>query len=318
MNAAVQADDTHGRSFNWRAWLKGGLTVAAIALSAFLLHRTLSKYSLDELAAAVQAVPLARLALAGLFAAGSYVCLTVFDALAVRYVGGRIGYPRVALASFVSLSLGHNIGFAGLSSGAIRYRFYSRWGLSTEDVAKVILFCGVTVAIGLAALAGVALVLQPALAAKTLGLSQTGCIALGAGCIAAVAGYLALAAWLRRPLQIRSWSFEMPHLKLALGQVAIGTVNFALVAACLHQALAAISDIPYAAVASVYVIANVATLITHVPGGLGVIESVVLHLVPAAQVIGALLVFRMVYFLLPLALGGLVFAIAETVFRLRR
>ncbi|MGE4220172.1 MAG: lysylphosphatidylglycerol synthase domain-containing protein [Alphaproteobacteria bacterium] len=314
------ATDTASRSdsVNWRWWTKAGLTVAAIALSAFLLHRALSSYSADELAEAVRAVPFIRLALAVLFAAASYACLTLFDALAVRYVGGRIGYPRIALASFISLSLGHNIGFAGLSSGAIRYRFYSRWGLTTEDVAKIILFCGVTVAVGLATLAGAALVLQPDLATETLGLSRDGCIALGAGCLAAVGGYLAMAAAVRQPLRIRRWSFEMPTLRVAMLQVAVGTVNFALVAACLHQALAAVSDIPYAAVASVYVIANVATLVTHVPGGLGVIESVVLHLVPAAQVIGAVLVFRIVYFLLPLALGSAVFAVTETVFRLRR
>jgi len=318
VSAAVDSAESKDHTDGWHRWLKVGLAVAAIALAAFLLHRTLSKYSIHELSAAVGAVPAGRLAMAGLFAACSYACLTGFDTLAIRYVGGRIGYPRIALASFVSLSLGHNIGFAGLSSGAIRYRFYSRWGLNTEDVAKIILFCGATVAVGLGSLAGIALLLQPSLSSEILGLSRTACLAFGAACIACVGGYLGLASRLRRPLRIRRWAFEMPPLRLAIGQVVIGTVNFAFVAACLHQALAAVSDIAYAAVASVYVIANVATLVTHVPGGLGVIESVVLHLVPATQVIGAVLVFRMVYFLGPLAIGGTVLAMTEAVFRLRR
>ena len=118
------------------------LSAAALVLTAYLLYRTLSRYSLDEIIASVTAIPVYRLALSGLFAAASYGCLTGFDWLALRSVGRRIPYRRVALASFVSLSLGHSIGFAGLSSGAIRYRFYARWGLSAGDVAKVVVFCG--------------------------------------------------------------------------------------------------------------------------------------------------------------------------------
>jgi uncharacterized membrane protein YbhN (UPF0104 family) len=97
----------------------------------------------------------------------------------------------------------------------------------------------------------------------------------------------------------------------------VGPLNFACVAACLHQALASVADTPYLAVASVYVIANVTSLISHVPGGLGVIESVVMFLLPGINLIGALLVFRFVYFLVPLALGSIVFAVTEIVFRRR-
>ena len=116
------------------------IAVAAVALAAFLLYRTLSRYSLDQIVASVTDVPASRLMLAGAFAAASYTCLTAFDYLALRYVGHPLAYPKVALASFTSLSLGHNIGLAFLSSGAVRYRFYSRWGLGAGEVAKVILF----------------------------------------------------------------------------------------------------------------------------------------------------------------------------------
>ena len=107
----------------------------AVSLAAFLLYRTLSRYSFEELVASVTAVPMQRLLAAGGFAAASYLCLTGFDFLALRYVG-RPPYRQAALASFTSLSLGHNIGFAALSSGAIRYRFYSRWGLRTGEIAR--------------------------------------------------------------------------------------------------------------------------------------------------------------------------------------
>jgi uncharacterized membrane protein YbhN (UPF0104 family) len=142
------------------------VVLATVLLAGFLLYRTLSRYSFDEVVAAVWAVPSSRLALAAGFAAASYLCLTGFDALALRYVGKPLPYRKIALASFTSLSLGHNIGLAALSSGAIRYRFYSRWGLSACDVAKLIAFCAVTVALGLATLGAAALLLRTDLAMR--------------------------------------------------------------------------------------------------------------------------------------------------------
>jgi glycosyltransferase 2 family protein len=95
----------------------------------------------------------------------------------------------------------------------------------------------------------------------------------------------------------------------------LGPLNFACVAACLHQAVTAVVELPYLGVASVYVIANTTALLSHVPGGLGVLESVIIYLLPEAELIGPLLVFRFVYFLAPLVLGIIAFGIAELAFR---
>src|SRR5215212_9779204 len=145
-------------------WLKRIVAVAVIALAAALLYHTLSGYSLDEILQSIKAIPLPHLLLAGLFAAASYFCLSWFGWLALRLARHPLPYRRCALASFCSLSLGHNIGFAALSSGAIRYRFYSRWGLRPGEIAKVVIFCGVTVGIGMLTLAGIALTLRADLA----------------------------------------------------------------------------------------------------------------------------------------------------------
>jgi uncharacterized membrane protein YbhN (UPF0104 family) len=298
---------------NWKYLI----AAAAIGLAAFLLYRTLSRYSLDELIAAVTAVPGPRLLAAAGFAAASYVSLTFFDYLALRYVGRPLPYPKAALASFTALSLGHNIGLAALSSGAVRYRFYSRWGLTTGDLAKVIVFCGVTVGLGLLTLGGAALLLRSGLAVEITGLTPPIIIVLGLGCLAVPVIYLILSLFVRRPLRIRRWSLEIPAFRLAIGQVLIGSINFAFVAACLHQALAAVADVAYLGVASVYVIANATALVSHVPGGLGVIESVVMYLLPQSDLIGPLLVFRFVYFLAPLGIGSILFAVTELVMRHR-
>ncbi len=298
-----------------RRWLRPLMVALVLGLAAFLLYRTLGRYDFDELVASVKSIPLSRLGTALLFAAASYLCLTLFDFLGLRYAGHPLAYPKAALASFTSLSLGHNIGFAALSSGAVRYRFYSRWGLDAEAVGKVILFCGVTVGLGLIALGGLALTLRSELAAEIVGLSRPAILALGLLGLAAPLAYLALALWLRQPLTIRGWSFAMPTLPTAAAQIVVGTVNFACVAACLHQVLSAVEDLPYLSVAAVYVAANLASLVSHVPGGLGVIEAVVVNLLPGAPLIGAVLVFRFVYFLVPLFIGTVLFLASEVVLR---
>jgi uncharacterized membrane protein YbhN (UPF0104 family) len=206
-----------------RGW-KPLITIGVLSLAGFLLLRTLSRYSLDELVAAVAAVPASRLFAAGGFALASYVCLTGFDYLALHYVGRPLPYFKVALASFTSLSLGHNIGLAALSSGAIRYRFYTRWGLSPVQVAKMILFCGVTVGLGLMGLGGAALLLRTELAEEITGLAKPVTIGLGIGCLAAPLLYFILAAVIRRPLVIRHWSLDMPPPWIAVGQIAVGTL----------------------------------------------------------------------------------------------
>ncbi|HUG62534.1 MAG TPA: UPF0104 family protein, partial [Methylomirabilota bacterium] len=129
--------------------------------------------------------------------------------------------------------------------------------------------------------------------------------------------YLAVAVFFRRPIGFRRFTLEAPTLRLAVGQIAVGTANFACVAGCLHQALAAVANTAYLQTAAVYVIANATALVSHVPGGLGVIESVVMVLHPGQDLIGPLLVFRFVYFLAPLMIGGPLLAGSEAVFRWR-
>ncbi|MBW6421955.1 flippase-like domain-containing protein [Rhizobium sp. XQZ8] len=293
------------------------LVCAAVCLAVFLVYRSLGRYSVDEIEQSVRSIAGLRLASAFVFVILSYFCLTMFDALAVRYAGKPLPYANTALASFTALSIGHNVGMAALSSGAVRYRFYTRWGLTGEDIAKVIIFCGVTVGLGLMTLAGLALLLQGGGAPDFLGLDRDMRIALGLACLAGPAAYLALCAFVRRPLKIRTWRFEPPRLSLALGQIAIGTLNFACVTAAIHQLLASFTDAGYLQVASAYVTANIASLISHVPGGLGVLEATMLGILPSTASIGALVAFRVLYFFVPLTVGVPTFLISEAYYRHR-
>ncbi|MGQ3212513.1 MAG: lysylphosphatidylglycerol synthase domain-containing protein [Shinella sp.] len=277
------------------------LIALAVLVAGWLIYRTLAQYSWDDIRNSVAAIPKGNFALALAFAACSYLCLTVFDFLALRYVGKPLSYPRAALASFTSLAIGHNVGVAALSSGAVRYRFYSRWGLDAEEIAKLIVFCGVTVGLGLITLAGLCLILLPGIAGKIAGLGTAASVTLGMICLALGAGYLALAAFVRGELNVRNWHFALTPLRLAALQILVGTVNFAFVAACLHQLLN--GEAAYKETTAAYVVGNLTALVSHVPGGLGVLEATIGFLLGGAASIGALIAFRVVYFFIPLPLG---------------
>jgi hypothetical protein len=302
-----------------RRILAAAFVLLGISVAGYLIYRGLSRYRFDDIVKSVRAVPLVNLAEAALFAACSYACLTGFEWLGIRYTGNRLPYKKVALAGFVSLSLAHSIGFSGLSSGAIRYRFYTRWGLPGGDVAKLVLFSGTTVGLGLSVLGGVALLTQSAVIADLVGIAPV-LLKIGGGVfLLAAPGYLVLAFTLRGKLEIRQWTLEMPPPWIAAAQIVIGTVNFLCVAAALHALVASMSDASYLRVAAAYVSGNVLTLMIHVPGGLGVIEAAVLYLVPSERnLIGPLLVFRTVYYILPLLIGLTTLGITEMIFRRKR
>ena len=111
----------------------------------------------------------------------------------------------------------------------------------------------------------------------------------------------------------------MPSSWIAASQLAVGTLNFLFVSAALHALVSSISDATFLRVATAYVSGNVLTLMIHVPGGLGVIEAATLYLVPSKQnLIGPLLVFRLVYYIGPLAIGLVTLAVTELIFRGRK
>lgn len=279
------------------------LFVAAIAGAGYLLYRTWSQYSFDDVMRALTSIPAKHLALGLAFAACSYLCLACNDWLGTRYAGKPLPFRQAALASFTALSIGHNVGLAALSSGAVRYRFYSRWGLTTEEVAKIIVFSGATVALGLSTLGAVGLYLRPEDAAGMTGLTPAAVSGMALACLAFPVGYLVLAATVRAPLKIRGWRFQFPEFRLAAGQLIVGTVNFSFVAACLHQMLSALGDASYLKVATASITANIAAIISHVPGGLGVLEATIVHVLPGAESIAAVIAYRVIYYFIPLAIG---------------
>lgn len=304
------------KRIDWRRW--STIATCLLALVALgIVGQVLRQFTWAQLVASLARIQPWQFGGAALCTVASYVTLTGFDWLGVTYAGGKVPYRRVALASFLSLSIGHTVGLAPLSSGAIRFRYYAEGGLDLGQIGLVVALSAITVTLGEASLGGLALVTQPTLTAKLLHLPAALALAIGAACLALPVAYLILASTLRREFRIRTWSFRLPSPAIAAAQVGLGLLNYILVAGALYFVLSAATPIDYRSVAAAYVLGNLAALVTHVPGGLGVLETVIVTLLPGINLIGPLLAFRIIYYLIPLALGCLLLAVTELKQRLR-
>jgi uncharacterized membrane protein YbhN (UPF0104 family) len=296
--------------------------VAALAVGAFLLYQTLRGYDLREVMGAIAATPANRLLAALLLASLGYLNFTGYDLLGLRYIGKPLPYRRTAFASFVASAVGHTLGHNWLTGGSVRFRFYSAWGLSMGDVAAMMAFCVFSFWVGFATLVGVVFTAMPPAVRAAPAASPVLLRSLGVVTLAALAGYLALAASRKGRLTIRGREFRLPPPRLALGQMVVGGLDLVLASVTIYVLLPAGVAASYPAFLGNYLIGIVAGLASQVPGGLGVLEWVLLALLApgaaAPAVLGSLLVFRVIYRLVPLALAAVAVGIYEAARARRR
>ena len=285
-----------------RRYLSALVPVALFCAALVALHRLGGEFHLRDILAAFGAIGHWRVLLAIALTAGSYLALTGYEKLALGFVGRQLPWPKYALTSFVAYAVGHNLGVAALSGGAIRYRIYTPLGFGATEIARIVAFSTLTFALGASALAGISLIANAGEASSLLHSTAQLSIALGVLALCAVGGYLLACALRRTPLVWRDASIELPTLGMALLQIALAAVDLALASAALYALLPASANISYVAFAGLYMVALAASLLSLVPGGLGVFETIMVLLlpgVPAPQMLAALLAYRLVYYALP-------------------
>ncbi|MGC1386578.1 MAG: bifunctional lysylphosphatidylglycerol flippase/synthetase MprF [Steroidobacteraceae bacterium] len=282
------------------------LGVALFALALVWLHHVLGQYRWQDILAHMRAIRGSRLLGAVLLTGAGYGCLTLYDALGLRFAGAQVAYPRLALISFMGYAIGHNVGLNTLSGGAIRYRAYSALGLSAKQIAKVVALGTLTFCLGAAALLGVSLLWEIGLAGSVLHLHRWPIAFAGFALIGVVFAYLMLACKRHEPLRWRMIVIPVPRPRIAFAQLAVACGDLLCAAGVLYVLLPPQAAIGFAPFAGLFLIAIAAGIISTVPGGVGVFESVLLLLfrtVPADQLLGALLAFRIIYYLAPFAVA---------------
>jgi phosphatidylglycerol lysyltransferase len=282
------------------------LGIALFGLALFWLHHVLAQYRWQDILAHVHAIPTARLLEAVVLACGGYGCLTLYDALGLRFAGAKVTYPRLALISFMGYAIGHNVGMNTLSGGAIRFRAYSPLGLTAKQVGMVIAFGTLTFVLGAALLLGLSLLSQADLSGSVLHVHSWLVVLAGCILLSGVGAYLWLACSRHKSLRYGKIVIPVPSARIAFAQVAVGCSDLLCAAGVLYVLLPPQAAIGFAAFAGLYLIAISAGVISNVPGGVGVFESVLLLIfraVPPDHLLGALLAYRIIYYFVPFALA---------------
>ncbi len=300
----------------WTRWLApiASLAIFAVALNA--LRHLLQAVTVADVIGAFRHVSGARVAIAFLFAAGSYAVLVAYDVIALRLEGTVLAIRRTLLASFIANALSQSLGFTVILGGAVRYRMYSAWGLTGRQIAQTVAFTGISLWLGVLAVGGAVLATDARATPELFHLDVPSLRPFGWLCLAIVAGYLLLAALRRAPLMIRGRSFAPPTIRVALSQVALSSIDWVLMAGVLYVFLPTDARVPFSSFVGVFLLGMTASLISHVPGGLGVFDAITVALLapwaPPAAVIASLVGYRVVYYLVPLAIGALLLGGYET------
>lgn len=281
------------------------------ALALVVLHRELRKYGLHQIGESLAAIPAARIAWAAFFAGLCYLALTFYDTLALRYLKNPLPYRRIARASFVGYAFSHNVGLSLVTSVPMKYRFYSTWGLKAVDVVRVAAFCGMTFWTGFMTLAGAALLIEPKRIPALFDLPIADARLIGLLFLGLIAAYLVLSTR-GRSLRLGRHTLLIPQARFAVGQVLASCLEWCSASAVLFFLLPPIDGVSYPTFLSLFLFAYVAGFASQVPGGLGVFESVILlalkDAAPTPAIMGALLAYRAIYYIVPLiaAIGILV------------
>ena len=292
------------------------VAILCIGVLGFVaLHDLLADVRPRDVRYAFDAVGLGQVAVAIGLTAISYFLLTFYDVLALRIIGKPLPYRTAALASLTSYTLSHNFGFALLTGGSARYRIYSAAGLEAADIVRVIAIASLTFWTGIILLAAVALILHPArldigiieLSAPTIRILASATLALAMLAIFLLRGKSHSIGLLRR---------QMPHptASQALAQIAISALDLAAASAALLVLVPGASFTTFPAFFLGYALAIIAALISHVPGGVGIFEAVIVATLPRVDpsaLIAALILYRLIYYLLPLGVGALLLALNE-------
>ena len=296
------------------------LSAAIVAISLFVLARTLKGLDFERVAANVQATPLAGIAWAVVFVACAYATLSCYDLLALRTIGARhVPYRIAALAGFASYAIGHNIGATALSAGAVRYRIYAQFGLGVIDVAKICFLTGLTFWLGNVAVLGTGVAFFPDGPARIVALPPD---VVRLGGIAALALLAIYVGWVsRRPRTFgrKGWRVVVPGGRSTLVQIAIALADLGASSLAMYSVLPA--GVGFATIAVAFVASALVGFASHSPGSLGVLDAAMLVALPQLgreELVAALLVFRVLYFLIPFALALATMACWEAMLMLRR
>lgn len=280
--------------------------LVAVIFSCWLLYREVQGLSLDDIWASFTAISAPQWTGSIASAILAYVMLAYYDRLALRHVGRHVSFPFVAATSFATYALSHNIGASVFSGAVVRYRAYSSRGLTGPEIALLIAFCSFTFGLGVLLVSAVTLLLHPTTVQRYFDVDPIIPVVISLVILAGIALYVFGSLKGLKPMKIGSFLLQYPRRDVVVRQLIAAPLEIIAAAGIIYFALPEASNPGFVVVLAIFVVSFSLALVSHAPGGLGVLEVTFLaglSDVPETDVLAALLVFRILYLLLPFAVA---------------
>lgn len=287
------------------------LPLVFLGAALFMVHHEIQIHNLHDIVRTVHSTPGTIIGLAVALTVLNYLVLAGYDALALRYTGhGHIPIPKITLTSLISYAISNNTGHAWAAGGSIRYRFYTAWGVPGWDIIKISLFLGVTYLVGVMTLGLVVTLALPDSIRAHLQNPQIISVMMAA-CIAFLGLYWGGVLFWHKPLVVKGVEIRLPTPAAALGQTVIACLDLLLAGLVLWVFLAGRVSFGFETFLVIYILAQLAGLLSQIPGGLGIFEGAFLWLLSGVitpdehlMVVSALVLYRVVYYFLPLGMAA--------------
>lgn len=297
----------------YRLYILGAASLLVFALVAFGIYRLTAEVRYDEVLDALSATSWRAIALAALFTGLSFLALIFYDSNALDYIGRKRPFPAVAVTAFMAYAVGNTVGFGPLSGGAIRFRAYSRLGLSPGDIARVIAFVTLSFGLGLLSVSALATL---AVAPRVAGILGIDAFWLRVIAVLILAGLVAVFYLGRngRAVGFAGLRLRLPDSRTTSRQFLVSAFDIAAAASVLYVLLPD-THVGWPTFLAVYAVAIGFGVLSHVPAGLGVFEAVIMaglsNAIGVDQLLGSLVLYRLIYYVLPLLLATVLLLITE-------
>jgi phosphatidylglycerol lysyltransferase len=285
-------------------------------IAVTVLHRMVGSFHWRDVTYEIARIGWDRVLLAEALTAFSFITLVGYEIYGLRWAGKKLPLLHIATASFVTQSIAHCTGFAPFVGAGVRYRFYVGQGLGALDVAKVQAFFTFTFSIGVATLSGLVLVFSPETLGNATQVPTSLWFTLGCLLLLAVGSYI-IWGWLKpRGIEVRGHRIDAPTPGVTIIQICLGLADLGAAAMAFWVLLPPELDLSLPAAITIFTAAIMVGVVSHVPGSLGVFEGAVLVLLQpppdmVVGVLGALVLFRICYYLVPLLLGAIIMGALE-------
>ena len=296
-------------------WAKRILTGIFFIIVPILLFTLIKQIEWQEVKEALSSYKLSTLLIGLFIATCSYLIFASYDLIARKYSGHNIPIRQIIPLGVVCYAFNLNLS-TWVGGIALRFRLYSRLGLNISTITKIFTICVITNWFGYLILAGIIfssglLDLPEGWKIGTTTLRIIGLVLLGISLWYLIACKYAK----RRSMHVFSHIITLPSFNLAIIQAGLATLNWSLMGLLIYMLLPDVK-VSYPTVLGILLISSIAGVITHIPAGLGVLETIFItmlqHQIPKGAILAALIGYRIIYFLIPLCVALVIYLTLES------